>query len=52
MVDEPGPNGIAEDIAEDGEQVAVLLNRKAFEAPLPDVAMTLVVLVVAKHVAG
>ncbi len=36
----------------DGQQMAVLLDRKAFEATLPDMAATPVVTMVALHMTG
>jgi hypothetical protein len=46
VLDQSGANWIAEHIAEDREQMSVLLNRKAFESTLPDMTMAPVMLVV------
>lgn len=35
VLDQPGADWIAEHVAEDREEMAVLLNRKTFEAALP-----------------
>lgn len=45
-------NRIAEHIAEDGEEMAVLLNRKTFEAALPHMPMTSVMAMIAADMAG
>ena len=51
-LDQPGPDGVAEDVAEYGEEMAVLLNGKTLEAALPDMAVAAVMPMVAAHVAG
>ena len=43
-------NGVAQNIAQHGEQVSILLNGKTFEAALPDMAMTPVMPMIAAHV--
>ena len=43
---------IEEDIAEDGEQVMVLLNRKTLEASLPDMPVTSVMPMIATDMTG
>lgn len=45
-------NGVPEDIAEDGEEMAVSLNGKTLEAALPDMAMAAVMGVVAADMTG
>ena len=35
LFDQPGTNGIAQHIPQDGQEMVVLLNGKTFEAPLP-----------------
>lgn len=45
-------HGILQHIANDREKMRVLLNRKTLEAALPDMAMTVVVPMVAPYVAG
>ncbi len=52
MLDQPRANRIAEHVAEDREEMAVLLNRKAFEAALPHMSVPVVVPMVAADVAG
>ncbi len=52
VLDQPRANRIAEHVAEDREEMAVLLNRKTFEAALPHMAVTVVVPMVAADVAG
>src|SRR6202011_970907 len=47
-----GADGIALDVAEDGQQVVVLLDRKATKSSLPDVAAGVIVLVVAADMGG
>ena len=47
-----GTHGVAFDVAEDHEQVLVVLNGERPEAPLPDMAAAVVVLVVAADVGG
>lgn len=51
-VDEAGPDGIEQHVAEDGEEMLVLLNRGTLIAALPDVPATVVVPMVAANVAG
>ena len=46
-----GTNGVAQHVAQHGEQVVILLNRKTFEAALPDMAMTPVMPMIAAYVA-
>jgi hypothetical protein len=52
VLDQPRAHRIAEHVAEDREEMAVLLNRKTFEAALPHMAVTVVVPMVAADVAG
>ena len=52
MVHQLRAHGIEQDIAEDGEQVVVLLNGKTLEPALPDMAVTAVVPMVATDVTG
>lgn len=47
VLHQPRPDWIEEDIAEDGEQMAVLLNRETFESALPHRPMTAVVPMIA-----
>ena len=52
VCNQPGTDRIAEHIAEDCEEMAVLLNGKAFEAPLPHMPMTAVVPMIAVDMTG
>ena len=52
LLHEPRPDWIVEDIAEDGEQMAVLLNRETFESALPHMPMTAVVPMIATDMTG
>lgn len=52
VLDDLRADGIEQDIAENGEQVMVLLNRETLEAPLPDMAMTAVVPMIAPDMTG
>jgi hypothetical protein len=52
VFDQPRADRIAEHIAEDREEMAVLLNRKTFEAALPHMPVTVVVPMVAADMAG
>jgi hypothetical protein len=52
VCDQPRAHWIAEHVAEDCEEMAVLLNRKTLEAALPHMAVTVVVPMVAADVAG
>ena len=52
LFDQPGTNGIAQHITQDGQEMAVLLKGKNFEAPLPDMPMTPVVPMVAADMTG
>jgi len=47
-----GSDRIVEDIPEHGEEMAVLLNGETFEATLPDMAMAVVVPMIAAHMTG
>jgi hypothetical protein len=51
VLDQPCANRIAEHVAEDREEVVVLLNRRTFEAALPDMTMTPVMPMIAAHMA-
>lgn len=51
-LDQPGTNGIAQHITQDGQEMAVLLKGKNFEAPLPHMPMTPVVPMVAADMTG
>jgi hypothetical protein len=44
-------NGVTQNIAQHDEQVIILLNGETFEATLPDMAMTMVMPMIAAHVA-
>lgn len=50
MCDQAGADGIAQAVAEHREQMSVLLNREALETALPDMAVAMVVPVIAAHV--
>jgi len=50
VLDQPRADRIAEHVAEDGEQMRVLLNRKTFEAALPHMTMAPVMAMVAADV--
>ena len=52
LFDQPGTDGIAEHMAQDREEMAVLLNGKAFEPSLPHVPMTAVMPMVAADMTG
>jgi hypothetical protein len=52
VLDQPRADWIAKHIAEDGEEMAVLLNRKTLKPALPHMAMTSVMAMVAADVAG
>lgn len=52
VFDEPSTDRIAQHIAEDGEEMAVLLNGKTFEASLPHMPMTPVVPMIAADMTG
>ena len=52
MLDQPGTDGIAQHIMQDSQEMAVLLNGKNFEAPLPHMPMTPVVPMVAADMTG
>jgi len=52
VLDQPCANRIAEHVAEDCEEMAVVLNRKTFEATLPHMPMAPVMAMVAADVAG
>ena len=52
VLDQASANRIAKDIAESGEKMSVLLNRKTFEPALPDMPMAPVMPMVAPDVAG
>lgn len=52
LFDQPGTNGIAQHITQDSQEMAVLLNGKNFEAPLPHMPMTPVVPMVAADMTG
>lgn len=52
VLDQPRADRIAEYVAKDCEKMAVLLNRKTFEAALPHMPMASVVAMVAADVAG
>ena len=52
MCHQPGTDRIAEHIAQDREEMAVLLNREAFETPLPHMPMTAVVPMIAADMTG
>ncbi len=52
LLHQPGSDGIEQDIAEDGEQMAVLLNRETFESALPHMPMTVVVPMIATDMTG
>jgi RHS repeat-associated protein len=52
VLDQPCADWVAKHVAEDREEMAVLLNGKTFEPALPDMAMTAVVPMVATDVAG
>jgi len=52
LFDQPGTNGIAQHIPQDGQEMVVLLNGKTFEAPLPYMPMTSVVPMVAADMTG
>ena len=51
-LDEARTDRIEEDVAEDREEMAVLLNRKTFEAALPHMAVAPVVPLIATDMAG
>lgn len=51
-LDQPRAHRIAERVAEDREEMAVLLNRKTFEAALPHMTVAPVMAMVAADVAG
>ena len=44
---DPGAEGVGLDVAEDGEQVVVILDHRALEPPLPDVPAAVMAAVVA-----
>lgn len=44
--DQAGAHGIAKHVAEHKEKVFILLNRETFEPALPNVTMTLIMLVI------
>jgi hypothetical protein len=52
VLDEVRTHGIAFDVAQHGQQMAVVLDGKTFEAPLPDVSAGMVVLMVAANMSG
>jgi hypothetical protein len=52
MLNQLGPDRIAQQIAEDREEMAVLLNRKTFEPSLPHMPMTVVMAMIATHMTG
>lgn len=52
VIDQSCPDRIAEHVAEDRQEMRVLLNRKAFEAALPHMPMAPVMAMVAANVAG
>jgi protein-disulfide isomerase len=52
LFDQHGTDRIAEHIAQDREEMAILLNGKAFEASLPHVSMTAVMPMVAADMTG
>lgn len=52
VLDQPRADWIAEDVAEDREEMAVLLNWETFEAALPHMPMALVMAMVAANMAG
>ena len=52
VLDQPRADRIAEHVAEDREEMAVVLNWKTFEAALPHMPVTVVVPMVAADVAG
>lgn len=52
MLHQPRSDRIVQNIAEDGEQMAVLLNREAFESALPHMPMTTVVPMIATDLTG
>ena len=52
VFDRPRANRIAEHVAEDREEMRVLLNRKTFETALPHMPVTVVVPMVAADMAG
>ena len=52
MFDQPGTNGIAQHITQDGQEMVILLNGKTFETPLPHMPMTPVVPMVAADMTG
>ena len=52
MLDQSRADRITEYIAENGEEMAVLLNRKTFESALPHMPMTAVMLVISPNMTG
>ena len=52
LFDQSCADRVAEHIAEDREEMAVVLNRKTFEAALPDMPMTVVVPMITPDVTG
>ena len=52
VFNQPGTDRIAEHIAQDREEMAVLLNGEAFETPLPHMPMTAVVPMIAENMTG
>jgi hypothetical protein len=52
LFDQLGTDGIAEHVVQDREEMAILLNGKAFEASLPHVPMTAVMPMIAADMTG
>jgi len=52
LVNKSGSNGVEEHVSDHSEEMYILLNREALKATLPNVAVSLMIVMIATDVAG